>query len=264
MPKHVEAGKVDDLRQLVGKRVVLTGGATNIGRATALLLAAHGARLVIGDLNAEEAEETVSVISEKGGEASFVHTDVADEESVARLVATSVERLGGVDVAFFNAGLQRSGPVTEFSTEDWDALFRVNPRHCFLGAKYVVPHLEAAGGGVIVFTASLAAVKGGPGLTAYSASKGAIVAFGKALAAELAPAGIRVNTICPGWVDTPFNDPAVDFMGGREAQDEVIRRIVPLGRQATPAEIASGVLYLASDASSYMTGQILLVDGGVA
>jgi NAD(P)-dependent dehydrogenase (short-subunit alcohol dehydrogenase family) len=255
---------MDDLRQLVGKRVVLTGGATNIGRATALLLAAHGARLVIGDLNAEGAGETVRAITDKGGEASFVHTDVADEESVARLIETSAERLSGVDVAFFNAGLQRSGPVTEFSTEDWDTLFRVNPRHCFLGAKYATPHLKAAGGGVIVFTASLAAVKGGPGLTAYSASKGAIVAFGRALAMELAPAGIRVNTICPGWVDTPFNDPAVDFMGGRQAQDELVRRMVPLGRQATPEEIASSVLYLASDASSYMTGQILLVDGGVA
>ncbi|GAA1195938.1 SDR family oxidoreductase [Pseudonocardia alaniniphila] len=98
-----------------------------------------------------------------------MHTDAADEESVAGLIETSVERLSGVDVAFFNAGLQRSGPVTEFSADEWDVLFRVNPRHCFLGAKYVTPHLKAAGGGVVVFTASLAAVKGGPGLTAYSA-----------------------------------------------------------------------------------------------
>lgn len=252
------------LRQLVGKRAVITGGATNIGRATAILLADHGARLVIGDLNDEGAQETVSAIEARGGEASFVHTDVTNEKSVAQLIDAAADRLSGIDVAFFNAGLQRSGAVTEFSTEDWDALFRVNPRHCFLGAKYVTPHLKAAGGGVIAFTASLAAVKGGPGMTAYSASKGAIVAFGRALAAELAPDGIRVNIICPGWVDTPFNDPAIDFMGGREAQDEVVRQIVPLGRQALPEEIASSVLYLVSDASSYMTGQILLVDGGVA
>lgn len=253
-----------DLRQLVGKRIVITGGATNIGRASALLLAQHGARLVIGDLNEEGAQETVRAIEQHGGEASFVPTDVGDEESLARLIDTAADRLSGLDIAFFNAGWQRSGAVTEFATEDWDALFRINPRHCFLGAKYVTPHLKAAGGGVIVFTASLAAVKGGPGLTAYSASKGAIVAFGRALAAELAPEGIRVNSICPGWVDTPFNDPAIEFMGGRTAQDEVVRRIVPLGRQAAPEEIASSVLYLASDASSYMTGQILLVDGGVA
>jgi NAD(P)-dependent dehydrogenase (short-subunit alcohol dehydrogenase family) len=253
-----------DLRQLVGKRVLITGGATNIGRATAILLADHGARLVIGDLNEEGAKETISTIEAQGGEASFVHTDVTSEESVARLVDTAAERLSGIDVAFFNAGLQRSGAVTEFSADDWDALFRVNPRHCFLGAKHVTPYLKTAGGGAIVLTASLAAVKGGPGLTAYSASKGAIVAFGRALAAELAPDGIRVNTICPGWVDTTFNDPAIAFMGGRETQEEIVRQIVPLGRQAVPEEIASGVLYLASDASSYMTGQILLVDGGVA
>ena len=152
-------------------------------------------------------------------------TYVTDEESVARLIDTAAERLGGLDAGFFNAGLMRSGAVTEFDTSDWDALFRVNPRHCFLGAKYITPHLKAVGGGVIVFTASLAAVKGGPGLTAYSASKGAIVAFGRALAAELGPAGIRVNTICPGWVDTPFNDPAIDFMGGRPgAQTDMVEK----------------------------------------
>lgn len=101
-------------------------------------------------------------------------------------------------------------------------------------------------------------------MTAYSASKGAIVGFGRALAAELAGDGIRVNTICPGWIDTPFNQPAINFMGGRQSQEEAVRQAVPMGRQGTPEEIASSVLYLISDASSYMTGQILLVDGGVA
>jgi dihydroanticapsin dehydrogenase len=253
-----------DALKVAGKRVVITGGATNIGRATAQLLAAYGARLVIGDLNAEGAEACVRDIEDQGGEASFVPTDVTDEESVARLIDTAAERLGGLDAGFFNAGLMRSGAVTEFDASDWDAVFRVNPRHCFLGAKYITPHLKAVGGGVIVFTASLAAVKGGPGLTAYSASKGAIVAFGRALAAELGPAGIRVNTICPGWVDTPFNDPAIDFMGGRGVQADMVKHNVALGRQATSDEIASSVLYLVSDASSYMTGQILLVDGGAA
>lgn len=253
-----------ELRQLVGKRVVITGGATNIGRATALLFAEHGARLVIGDINAEGAKETIADIERRGGEASFVPTDVGSEESIARLVSSAADRLSGIDVAFFNAGLQRSGAATDFAAADWDALFQLNPRHCFLGAKHVIPHLRAAGGGVIVFTGSLAGVKGGPGLTAYSASKGAIIAFGRALAAEVAPDKIRVNTICPGWVDTPFNDPAIAFMGGREAQNDVVRHVVPLGRQGTPDEIATGVLYLASDASSYMTGQILLVDGGAA
>ena len=135
-----------DALKVAGKRVVITGGATNIGRATAQLLGAYGARLVIGDLNAEGAEACVRDIEDQGGEASFVRTDVTDEESVARLIDTAAERLGGLDAGFFNAGLMRSGAVTEFDTSDWDALFRVNPRHCFLGAKYITPHLKAVGG----------------------------------------------------------------------------------------------------------------------
>ncbi len=253
-----------ELRQMVGKRVVMTGGAANIGRATAVLLARHGARLVIGDVDEVGVQGTIAEIEADGGEASYVHTDVTDEAAMKALLDRAAERLGGLDAGFFNAGLQRSGSVTNFATSEWDALFSVNPRHCFLGAKYLTPHLRQNGSGAMVFTSSLAGVKGGPGMTAYSASKGAIVGFGRALAAELAVDGIRVNTLCPGWIDTPFNQPAIDFMGGRAAQEEAVRHAVPLGRQGTPEEIASGVLYLISDASSYMTGQILLVDGGVA
>jgi dihydroanticapsin dehydrogenase len=253
---------VSDLRQLVGKRVVMTGGAANIGRACALEMARHGASVVIGDIDEDGAKETVRLVEAESGQAWFVPTDVSSEDAIAALVTTAVEHLGGLDVAFFNAGLQRSGAVDEFPVDQWDALFTVNPRHCFLGAKHATPHLRE-GGGSIVFTASLAAIKGGPGMTAYSASKGAIVGFGKALAAELAGNGIRVNTVCPGWIDTPFNQPAIDFMGGRAEQESAVRQIVPLGRQGTPEEIAGGVVFLASDASSYMTGQVLVIDGGV-
>lgn len=252
-----------DLRQMDGKRVVMTGGAANIGRATAQLLARHGARIVIGDVDATGAFETVELIKNEGGTASFVETDVTSEDAIANLIVSAADQLGGLDVGFFNAGLQRSGAVADFAVEQWDALFSVNPRHCFLGAKHLVPHLRNSGGS-IVFTASLAAIKGGPGMTAYSASKGAIVGFSKALAAELAGDKIRVNTICPGWIDTPFNQPAIDFMGGRESQEDAVRHAVPLGRQGAPDEIAGGVLFLASDASSYMTGQLLIIDGGVA
>lgn len=249
--------------QLEGKRIVMTGGSANIGRATARLLAKHGAHVVIGDLDEAGAKETVDLIVADGGNAAFVRTDVTAERDMVSLMDSAAEQMGGIDAGFFNAGLQRSGAVVDFEVDEWDALFRVNPRHCFLGAKHLVPHL-AESGGTIVFTASLAAIRGGPGLTAYSASKGAIVGFNKALAAELAPQQIRVNTICPGWIDTPFNQPAIDFMGGRDSQESVIRQVVPLGRQGTPEEVAHGVLFLASDASSYMTGQILVLDGGVA
>ncbi len=255
---------MSDLRQMIGKRVVMTGGAAHIGRASALLMAEHGAQIVIGDIDAVGSQETVDLIRAKGGTASFIETDVTNEHAVQTLVDSAAASLGGLDVGFFNAGIQRSGEVTTFPAGDWDALFTVNPRHCFLGAKYITPHLRASGGGSIVLTSSLAGLKGGPGMTAYSASKGAIIGFGRALAAELAADAIRVNVLCPGWVDTPFNQPAIDFMGGAEAQRQAVSAIVPLGRQGQPHEIASAVLYLASDASSYTTGQAMLVDGGVA
>jgi dihydroanticapsin dehydrogenase len=126
-----------------------------------------------------------------------------------------------------------------------------------------VPHIRQAGKGSIINTSSLAGQRGGPGLTAYSASKGAVIAFSTALAMELAPDNIRVNAICPGWVDTAFNQPAIDFMGGRATQEEVVRRIVPLRRQAQPHEIAPLFVYLASDESSYVTAQAITIDGGV-
>jgi NAD(P)-dependent dehydrogenase (short-subunit alcohol dehydrogenase family) len=247
---------------LDGKRVVITGAVANIGRASAGLFAREGARLVIGDVN-PAGEQTAEEIRSSGGDASFVRTDVTSSADMENLMSTAAERLGGIDVIVNNAGLQRSGAVTEFAESDWDALFAVNPRSCFLGAKYGVPHLRRAGGGVIVNTASLAALKGGPGMTGYSASKGAIVGFTKALASELAPDNIRVNAICPGWVDTAFNQPAIDFMGGRDKQLEIVRQVVPMQREAVPDEIARGMLFLASDMSSYMTGQALLIDGGV-
>ena len=249
--------------QLSGKLAVITGAATGIGRATALLFAREGAAVAIGDINEEGGRQTVADIEAAGGRASFVGCNVTAAGEVEALMRSAAETMGGIDIIVNNAGAQRSGRVTEFAVEEWDLLMRVNPRSCFLGVKYGVPYLRQRGGGVIVNVASLAGLKGGPGMTAYSASKGAIVAFTKALAAELGPDGIRVNAMCPGWIDTPFNQPAIDFMGGREAQDQVVRQIVPLGRQGTPEEIATGMLFLASDASSYMTGQALVIDGGV-
>ncbi len=241
----------------------MTGGAGNIGRASALLMARHGASVVIGDIDLDGANETVALIAAEGGNALAVKTDVTQEDDIAALVAKAVEFLGGIDVGFFNAGIQRSGRVDEFPVEEWDALFTVNPRHCFLMAKHTSPHIRNAGGGSIVLMSSVAAVKGGPGMTGYSASKGAITGFGRALAAELASDQIRVNVLCPGWVDTPFNQPAINYMGGKSAQESIVKQIVPLGRQAVPEEIAQSVVFLASDMSSYMTAQIILVDGGV-
>ena len=249
--------------QLQDKVAIITGAATGIGRATALLFAKEGASVVVADINEDDAQRTVADIEDKGGSARFVQTDVSEAEGVQALMERSAEEMGGIDVIVNNAGAQRSGAVTEFEESEWDLLMRVNPRSCFLGAKYGVPYLRERGGGSIVNVSSLAGLKGGPGMTAYSASKGAIIAFTRALAAELASDNIRANCVCPGGVDTPFNEPAIEFMGGRENQETMVQQVVPLGRQGTPEEIAPGILYLASGASSYMTGQELIIDGGV-
>ena len=215
---------------------------------------------MIGDINEAAGR---AAVAELGPSTHFVKVDVTDEASVHQLIESAVAWLGELDVLCQNAGLQHSGAVTEFDAKRWDAIFAVNSRAHFFGAKHAIPHLRKSGKGSIINTASLAGKRGGPGLTAYSASKGAVIAFGTALAMELARDNIRVNTICPGWVDTPFNQPAIDFMGGRAQQENVVKQIVPLGRQAIPSEIAPLFVYLASDKSSYMTAQAITIDGGV-
>lgn len=247
---------------LEGKVAVVTGGASGIGRATAVLFASHGAHVVVGDINEEAGEETAASIRQQGSSADFFHTDVSRAEEMQRLMDSASEAAGGIDVIVNNAGLQYAGSVTDFEETRWDALMQVNAKSCFLAAKYGVPHLKARGGGAIVNNSSLGGVRGGPGLTAYSASKGAIVAFTKALAQEVARDGIRVNCVAPGWIDTPFNQPAIDFMGGRANQDEMVRLKVPMQRQGSPEEVSSVILFLASDASSYMTAQALIISGG--
>jgi NAD(P)-dependent dehydrogenase (short-subunit alcohol dehydrogenase family) len=244
--------------RLKGKRIVITGAVNNIGKEAAGLFVEEGARVCIGDIDEKAGQATAKELG-----ATFVKVDVTQEEAVKTFIEQAVAALGGLDVLVQNAGLQRSGQVTGFQAADWDALFAVNSRAHFFGAKYAVPHIRQAGKGSIINTSSLAGQRGGPGLTAYSASKGAVIAFSTALAMELAPDNIRVNAICPGWVDTAFNQPAIDFMGGRATQEEVVRRIVPLRRQAQPHEIAPLFVYLASDESSYVTAQAITIDGGV-
>jgi NAD(P)-dependent dehydrogenase (short-subunit alcohol dehydrogenase family) len=245
-----------------GKRVVLTGCVANIGRATALRFAAEGAALFLVDLD-PAVEDTAKAVTEAGGTAGFAIADVAKEADVREVLAQAVEFLGGLDVIVNNAGIQRSGEVEAFGLDDWNATMAVNAGSCFLFAKYGVPYLREAGGGAIVNTSSVAGVRGGPpSLSAYSASKGAIVTFTKVLARELGRWNIRANALCPGWVDTAFNDPVVEYLGGREAVERSVKETVPLGRQGTPEEIAGAMLFLASDDSSYMTGQTLVVDGG--
>lgn len=244
--------------RLAGKRLIITGAATGIGRAVAEACVAEGARVVIADRNAETGHATATTLR-----CSFIACDVSDEDSVRGMVDQAVARLGGLDGLVNNAGLQMAGPLETFALSDWEALMAVNLRGVFLATRAAIPHLRAAGGGSIVNTASLAAKRGGPGIAAYAASKGAVMALTTATALELAPDSIRANSVCPGFIDTPFNEPAIAFMGGRAAQAELVRRMVPLGRQAQPSEVAPMYVYLLSDESAYVTAQALSVDGGV-
>jgi len=250
--------------RMQGRRVVITGAAANIGAAAAELFAAEGAAVVIGDID-PAAERTVERIVAAGGRAWFVPTDVSNGEAMQNLFRTAADHLGGIDVIANNAGVQRSSPITEMPESDWDLHMAVNARSCFLAAKYGVPYLrDGAVSPAIVNMASVGGFKAPAGLAGYSASKGAIIAFTRTLASELGPEGIRVNCIAPGWVDTPFNDPIVSHMGGREAQDAAVRAAVPLQRQGRADEIAEAFVFLASDASSFMTGHALVVDGGAS
>ncbi|MBE0580413.1 SDR family NAD(P)-dependent oxidoreductase [Devosia sp.] len=246
--------------RLAGKRILVIGAASGIGLAVAQAAVAEGARVVIADL-AQEAGETAA--RQTGGDCSFRQCDVGDEASVMLTVAGAAAQLGGLDGLVNNAGLMRAGPLESLTSGDWDRMMTVNARGVFLAVREAIPHLKSAGGGSIVNTASLAAKRGGPGIGGYAATKGAVMAFTTAAALELAPHKIRVNSVCPGFIDTPFNNPAINFMGGREEQARIVKAMVPLGRQATPEEVAPLYTYLLSDESGYVTAQALSIDGGV-
>lgn len=250
--------------RLNGKRALLIGAATGIGRAAAHDFAREGAAVVIADLNHAEAEATAAAIRAEGGKASAVACDVRDEHSVKTVVEAAEKALGGLDTMVFLAGLQRIGYIDTFEASVWDALFEVNVRGTFFAVKYGSEAIKRAGGGSIITTSSLAGLRGAAGMTAYAAAKGAVIAFTVAMAQELAPHKIRVNSVLPGWIDTPFNTPSIELMGGVAAHAEVIQRIVPLGRQGTPEDVSPMYVFLASEESRYITAKSMMVDGGMA
>lgn len=250
--------------RLSGKRALLIGAATGIGRACARDFAANGASVMIADINEAGAKETAELVRKTGAAAHVQRCDITSESSVRETVEAAEQALDGLDTLVVFAGMMRTGPVDSFDAQTWDTLFAVNARGTFLVAKYGAPALRRAGGGSLITTASLAGLRGAPGMTAYAASKGAVIAFTTALAQELAPSNIRVNSVLPGWIDTPFNNPAIDYMGGTKKHGDIVRGLIPLGRQGVPEEVSPLYVFLASDEARYITAKAMQVDGGMA
>jgi NAD(P)-dependent dehydrogenase (short-subunit alcohol dehydrogenase family) len=248
--------------RLKNKSAIVTGGAGGIGRATSLALAAEGASVVVVDLNGQAAESVAETIRTEGGNAIAIAADVSNESDIERVVSTTMDQLGAVDIVFNNAGIIRRTTAVETTVEEWDRVFGVNVRAIFLMCKHVVPIMAAGGGGSIINTGSGWGLKGGGQAISYCASKGAVVNMTRALAIDHGPQGIRVNSVNPGDVDTGMlRDEAQQLAQNTDAfLAEAADR--PLGRMGQPHEIAAAVVWLASDESSYVTGSALVVDGG--
>jgi NAD(P)-dependent dehydrogenase (short-subunit alcohol dehydrogenase family) len=247
---------------LTRKRALITGGASGIGRATVLLFAREGAAVSVVDLDEAGGQAIVHKIVNEGGQAIFVPCDVSQAADCQRAVQQTVEEFGGLDILFNNAGIIRRASVLEISEEEWDRVMAVNVKSVFLLSKYAIPVMAQAGGGVIINTASGWGLVGGRKAAAYCASKGAVVLLTKAMALDHGEQNIRVNCICPGDTDTPMLRDEARQLGELDERFLADAAERPLQRIGQPEDIAQAALYLASDASSFVTGAALVVDGG--
>lgn len=251
--------------KLNGQVAIVTGGSSGIGRATAKLFAAEGAKVVVAGRRSEKVGSVSGKITKEGGTCLAVPTDVSKGQQVEHLMQTTLERFGRIDILLNNAGILPSPtPLAEMSEVEWDRVASVNTKSIYWTIRGVWPVMVKQGGGVIVNTASVVAFRGTAGLAAYCASKAAIVMLTKCLALEGAPLGIRVNCICPGFIDTPMNEWLGSLQPDREVWLSDMLDRIPLHRSGSSEEIAQANLFLASADSSYMTGQTMILDGGVS
>lgn len=253
------------MNRLAGKVALVTGGSGGIGEATARRFLAEGARVMLVDVNEDALIRVAKAIAAPSDKLAVSVSDVSVEADVKRYVAQCVERFGGVDVLFDNAGIEgKIGPLANLAVEDFDRVLAVNVRGAFLGIKHVVPEMIKRGGGSIVVTSSVAGLIGSPGLSAYVTSKHAVIGLARTAAAELAPLKIRVNTVNPGPIDNRMMRSIEDQAapGAGDAVKAKFTALVPWGRYGTNEEIANMALFLASDESSYCTGSVFMADGG--
>lgn len=248
--------------RLDGKVAIITGGASGIGKASALLLSKVGASIVVADIDDRNGQDVVNLIAREGRNALYIHCDVTKAANCRAAVDSAVSKFGSINILFNNAGVILRTTVLNTTEDEWDHVMAVNVKGIFLLSKYALPHMEASGGGVIINTSSGWGMVGGKQAVSYCASKGAVINMTRAMALDHGPQNIRVNCICPGDTDTPMLRDEAQQLGVSENQFLKAASDRPLNRIGTPDEIAKAVLYLASDASSFMTGTTLVVDGG--
>jgi NAD(P)-dependent dehydrogenase (short-subunit alcohol dehydrogenase family) len=250
-------------KEVQGRVAIVTGAAMGIGRSSALLLARAGASVVIADVEAEAGEKTRSEIAAEGGEAIFVRTDVTSMADMQAMAAAAVERFGGIDILDNNAARAIGGVVDEIDEATWDRVITTNLTSVWRGMKVCVPEMRKRGKGSVVNLSSVQSLAGFKGWAAYAAAKGGINALTQQAAIDLAPHGIRVNAIAPGTIMTPLNEKVFREHPNPQALIETWNKAHPLGRFGQPEEVAELVLFLASDRSSFITGEIIRIDGGL-
>jgi len=243
--------------ELKGKVALVTGGAQGIGKAVALMLARHGADVVVADVNLEKAAETAKEVEATGRGAMAVNVDVTRLSDVENMVESAIGRFGRIDILINNAGIARDKLILRMTEEDWDAVLDVNLKGTFNCTKAVIKHMSKQRSGKIVNIASVVGEMGNAGQANYSASKAGVIGLTKTIAREFAQRGINVNAIAPGYIQTPMTDVLPD-----KAKEE-LKRMIPMERLGQPEDVAYAVLFLVSDASNYVTGQVLNVNGGI-
>ena len=248
--------------KLKDKVALITGGSLGLGKATAILFAEEGAKVVITGRTEKTLKEAVDEAKKKGLDLDYLVSDVSKEEDCKAAVDYVIEKYGKIDILFNNAGVLYVGTTHQTDTEIWDKTFAINVRGTFLMSKYAIPHMLEKGYGCIVNNSSVLGLKAVPGVAAYNATKGAVTQLTRSTALEYADKGIRVNAICPGTIDTPMVDSLLDQMPDRADATELFKSFHPMGRFGTPEEIAHSVLFLCEDNVGFMTGTMLSVDGG--